>query len=163
MIQFDFLSLKNADSTLPVLFNILHSNMNEIAPTGNSYSEDEKIWLENVRPALNKPQRRIVLIRDDCQIIGYFQYYINQEKFMMEEIQLIHEYQGTGVFSAFYRWLMPQLPDDITFVEAYSHINNKKSQQILEHLGLEICKDGTSSNHFHYKGNYQKLKDKYAK
>lgn len=161
MIKFSFLALENADATLPELFKILHSNMNEIAPTGNSYSDDESIWIENVRPALDKPQRRIVLIQDDSQIIGYFQYYTNQEKFMMEEIQFIREYHSTGVFSSLYRWLIPQLPDNIPFVEAYSHVSNKKSQQILEHLGLKVCKDGTTGNHFHYKGNYKRLRDKY--
>ena len=80
---------------------------------------------------------------------------------MMEEIQIIKAYQGTGLFSAFYKWLMKQLPQDVLYVEAYAHKQNHKSQMILEHLGLVRSGENKNGNCFYYKGNYGALRDKY--
>ena len=44
MISFDILPKNEAENILPSLFRILHSNMSVIAPTGNSYKEDYRLW-----------------------------------------------------------------------------------------------------------------------
>ena len=68
---------------LPHLFDILHSNMSKIAPTGNSYEEDLAFWLSCVSPALDKEPRRILLLYDGDEIAGFFQYCVNNGLFMM--------------------------------------------------------------------------------
>lgn len=159
--RFEFADKANIENLLPSLFEILHSNMSLIAPTGNTYDEDYKIWVSNVFPAMNKPQRQIVLMYSGYSIVGYFQYYVSSELFMMEEIQIEKDFQGTGLFSEFYKWLIRQLPDSITAVEAYSHKNNLKSQGILAHLGLTCIGENKSGNCYHYKGSYSSISEKY--
>lgn len=41
MISFSILPKSEATNILPSLFRILHSNMNVIAPTSNSYDEND--------------------------------------------------------------------------------------------------------------------------
>lgn len=159
--KFEFLDKSKTIETLPKLFQILHSNMSVIAPTGNSYSEDERIFLENVAPALEKATRQIVLMLANDEIIGYFQYYTNAELFMMEEIQLTDEYKGSGIFAELYRMLLPILPNGITKVEAFSNKSNLKSQAILRHLGLEVI--GENNNNYHFRGDFSKLYAHYLK
>lgn len=161
--NFRYADKKNVKEILPLLFSILHSNMSVIAPTGNSYEEDYKSWLSNIVPAMEKDARQIVLMFCGDELAGYFQYYVNtvSSSLMMEEIQIREKYQGTGLFSDFYCWLVSKLPKDIKFVEAYSHKNNCKSQNILEHLGL--IKTGENSSLFYYKGSYNSLLNRYYK
>ena len=47
------------DSVLPHLFEILHSNMSKIAPTGNSYEEDYAIWSSCIITAMEKEPRPV--------------------------------------------------------------------------------------------------------
>lgn len=160
--RFEFADKGEISALLPILFDILYDNMNEIAPTGNSYDEDKQSFLDCVAPAMAHPARQIVLMYDDEKLVGYFQYYVNAGMFMMEEIQLIREYHGSGLFGAFYRWLIPQLPDGIERVEAYADKRNIKSQSVLAHLGLEQIGENKNGNSYHYRGDYTILHDRYG-
>ena len=111
---------------------------------------------------MNTP-REIIVMYDDTNLIGYFQYYINGALFMMDEIQIKREYQGAGVFSAFYSWLIQRLPMALQTVEAYASKLNERSQGILEHLGLNRIGENKVGNAYHYKGDYKKLHDKYLR
>ena len=127
MVDFDILLKNKTDKVLPSLFRILHSNMSVIAPTGNDYEKDYRIWIEAVSHGLKQEARQIILIYDDAEIIGYFQYYVNSTTFMMEEIQLKKEYQGTGIFRLLYSYLFEIIPPETLYVEAYAHKQNSKS------------------------------------
>lgn len=164
MGEFLFLDKQKLDLFLPRLFEILHSNMSLIAPTNNSYEDDFEIWSSHIIPAIQKEQRRIVLMYVDNKLVGYFQYYINSEtdSFMMEEIQINKEFQGTGLFSEFYNWLIKNLPKDIMYVEAYANKKNYKSQCILKHLGLVELGANKNGNSFYYKGKYVDLLNRYS-
>ncbi len=161
-IRFEYAPKTELTELLPQLFEILYSNMKLISPTRNTYTEDYEIWFSNVSPALNKPQRQIALMFDDNRIIGFFQYYVNRSVFMMEEIQIDKVYHGTGVFSAFFRWLLPILPPDIKTVEAFAEKNNLKSQAILTHLSLMIASENTDADFCRYSGKYEQFKRKYC-
>ncbi len=152
--QFSFLDKQCAEKILPILFKILYSNMSVIAPTGNTYEQDFQLWQSSVAPALSKQQRQIVLMHSDDEIVGYFQYYVNDNVFMMEEIQIISNHQGTGLFRLFFMWLIDKLNKDIKFIEAYSHKNNTKSQNILKHLGLQSIGMNKNGNSYHYRGDF---------
>ena len=164
MGEFLFLDKQKLDVFLPRLFEILHSNMSLIAPTDNSYDEDYEIWSSHIIPAIQKEQRQIVLMCVESELVGYFQYYINNDtdSLMMEEIQIAKEFQGTGIFSAFYKWLVEQLPNDVESVEAYANKKNLKSQSILKHLGLVELGENKNGNSFYYKGAYVDLLNKYS-
>ena len=80
----------------------------------------------------------------------------------MEEIQIIKAYQGKGLFSAFFFWLIQVLPRGIETVEAYASKKNSRSQSILAHLGLKQIGETENGNCYHYKGDYTSLSEKYS-
>ena len=164
MFEFKFADKLQIEQLLPDIFRILHSNMSIIAPTNNSYNEDYEIWSSYLIPAMQKEQRQIVLMYVDNKLVGYFQYYINVDinSLMMEEIQITKVFQGTGIFSALYMWLVEQLPKDVESVEAYANKKNLKSQSILKHLGLVESGENKNDNSFYYKGKYVDLLIKYS-
>ena len=160
-IHFEYANKSDLELLLPQLFEILYANMSVIAPTSNTYEEDYEIWFSCVYPAMQKTQRQMILLYDEDNIIGYFQYYVNEEIWMMEEIQIRKRYHGTGVFSALYAWLVRQLPGNIKTVEAYAHKQNVKSQGILTHLGLKQIGENKSGNSYHYRGDYKNFLNRY--
>ena len=161
-IRFAYADKNDLPILLPRLFSILHANMSVIAPTGQTYDEEYREWYSNVYPAMQKPPRQIALMYAEDRIIGYFQYYVNNGLLMMEEIQLEQAYHGTGVFSAFYAWLVGQLTEEIDCVEAFSHKSNVRSQGILGHLGLKRIGDCKNGDCYHYRGSYGSLKERYG-
>ena len=148
MLTFSYIDKGRLDDELPALFPILYANMNAIAPTGKGYEKDFEEWFSAVRPALEKPARNIIIIRDEGGLAGFFQYYVNETTFMMEEIQFVPRLWGTGAFEALYRHLRQIVPKSVPFVEAYAHRLNVKSQGILAHLGLEPIADANNCIRF---------------
>lgn len=145
----------------PDLFDLLYNNMSEIAPSGYCYEEDRAVWMEAVVPAMEKPNRQVVLIYADGLTVGYFQYYTTAESLMMEEFQLKPMYQGSGAFGALFAWLLPHLSEDLQIVEAYAHKQNLRSQTILTHLGMQRVGENNSGNSWRFKGAYTRLKERY--
>ncbi len=161
MILFHRLPKNDAEDILSVLFKILHSNMSVIAPTGNDYEKDYRIWIKAVSNGLKQDERQIILIYDDAEIIGYFQYYVNSSTFMMEEIQFKKEYQGTGIFRLLYSYLFEIISQETLYVEAYAHKQNSKSQNILKHLGLQIVGESRNGNSYHFRGDCRNVLKRY--
>ena len=161
MISFRILQKNEATDILPILFKILHSNMSVICTTKNSYVDDYRLWLDAVAPALEKDARHIILIYDDTEIIGYFQYYVNVTTFMMEEIQFNKEYHETGLFRRLYSYIYEIIPEETPYVEAYAHKQNQKSQSILKHLGLQIIGENKNGNSYHFRGDCRETLKKY--
>ena len=149
-------------SVLPHLFDILHSNMSKIAPTGNSYEEDLSFWLSCVSPALEKEPRKILLIYDGEILAGFFQYFVNNGLFMMEEIQFCDAYKGSGAFRELYAYLTGVIPEDTELVEAYANKSNHKSIGVLRHLGLEIIGENKNGISYHFRGRYENILRKYG-
>lgn len=156
-ITFEYLNKADFPAVSSVIFNILADNMEIIAPTGNSREDDFKCWYEGVIGGLKRDERQIILIKDADSIIGFFQYYTNDDTFMMEEIQLKPEYQGKNIFRKLYGFLIPNIRDEIKFVEAYANITNHKSIGILEKLGLSKIGMNKNGHSFHFRGNYSDL------
>ena len=165
MTNFDFLFPDSGmlEEKLSDIFRILYFNMNSIMPTGNSYDGDYDAWRTYAVPAMQEKNRNVIFFYADGMFVGYFQYSLNVEasSLFMEDIQIQPEYQKSGLFSAFYSWLVRQLPDNIQTVEAYAGKANAKSQAILEHLGMHRVGENHSGRSYHYKGNYAFLLQKY--
>lgn len=156
-IRFEYLSKPDFSTISNDIFIILADNMTIIAPTGNTREDDYMCWYQSVSDGLNRDERQIVLIKDNDSIIGFFQYYINENTFMMEEIQFKSEYQGKGVFRALYGFVISHIKEDIKFVEAYANISNSKSIGILENLGLTNIGLNKNGRSYHFKGDYTDL------
>ena len=147
-LSFEFLDKSRFAEFAPMLFDILHGNMSVIAPSGNSREADEKTWFDAVSGGLVSDRRQIVLIRAAEKIVGFFQYYINPRTFMMEEVQLLSEYQGRGVLRDLYSFLMPNIPDGIPSVEAFADLRNARSMDILLKMGLMPVSEEGGLCHF---------------
>ena len=145
------------------MFEILSGNMNEIAPTGNTYHEDYKIWSECVVPAIRAGRRNIILIFSEEKLCGFFQYFVNDTTFRMDEIQFRKEYHGSGLFSELYHYITTIIPPDTKFVDAFSRKENKKSQGILKHLGLKESGESQNGNTLYFKGEYKTISERYSK
>ncbi len=156
-VKFEYLNKPDFPTIACDIFNILADNMEIIAPTGNTREEDYKCWYEAVNDGLKREKRQIVLIKDADSIIGFFQYYTNSDTFMMEEIQFKPEYQGKNIFRSLYGFLIPNIKDDIKFVEAYANTTNHKSMGILGKLGLAKIGINKNGRSFHFRGNYSDL------
>lgn len=151
--SFAFANKEAVVSVLPGLFRILHANMSLIAPTGSSYEEDFAVWRENILPAMKTAGRQIVLMTANGELAGYFQYNADGDTLMMEEIEICPKHQGSGLFRALYLWLETRLPAGLVTVEAYAHKDNRKSQAVLEHLGLRAVGENPSGSSWHYRGS----------
>lgn len=161
-MTFEFMPKEKASEILPGLFAILAENMSVIAPTGNGYEEDLAEFMANVLPAVQKPRRQIIIIRDGEKTAGYFQYFVNETTFMMEEIQFRAEYRGTGLFKRLYSFLVTVIPENTPYVEAYANRKNARSIAILGHLGLEPVGENGSGSCLHFRGEYAKILEKYS-
>jgi RimJ/RimL family protein N-acetyltransferase len=150
----------DADYYIAKLFKILHSNMSLIAPSGETYEDDYKLWSQNIISALKKENRNIVLIFGNDELVGFFMYYVTDRLWMMEEIQIHDDWQGKyNIFRLLYEYLFSILPDNIQTVEAYAYKKNVKSNAILKHLGLTIIDE--NKNNFHYQGRFIAIQNWY--
>ncbi|MBQ2847266.1 MAG: hypothetical protein IJC37_01130 [Clostridia bacterium] len=154
MIHFEYLNKPDFLSVANEIFDILADNMEKIAPTGNTRAEDFRCWYDAVSDGLTRDKRQIVLIKDEEDIIGFFQYYASESTFMMEEIQFKPEYQSTNVFRNLFGFLIENIGEDLEFVEAYANKENLKSAGILRHLGLSQVGMNKNGRSFHFRGRY---------
>lgn len=114
-------------------------------------------------PAMKEECRQLVLLYCGGELAGYFQYAVHGTVLMMEEIQIQPEYQGSGLFRRMYLWLEHQLPAGLLDAEAYSHKSNRKSQAVLEHLGLERIGENPNGTSWRYRGPLRMLWERLGK
>lgn len=156
MIRFYFMDKNDFHMLAKEIFSILWSNMLTIAPTGNSYEDDFNSWFQAVERGLLQKPRKIILI-NHAELIGFFQYYTNENRLMMEEIQIQPDWQGKKVFRDLYGFLLEALPREIQIVEAYANKRNVKSQAILRRLGLDIAGENRKGDSYLFRGRYSDL------
>ncbi len=156
-ITFGILTKLDCGDILISLFDILHSNMSVIAPTNESYEDDKKLWVSSIIVALGNPQRNIIIITCETEIIGFFMYSIANDLLKMEEIQFKSGYHGKGVFKQLFMYLFTLVPDSVTFVEAFANKENYKSQGILLHLGLKQVGENRNGRSWRYYGLYNDM------
>lgn len=161
MIEFEYLKNNDFKAYAQEIFDILADNMTVIAPTGNSREDDFNMWFGAVSGSLSKEQRQMILIKDNQKLAGFFQYYITDDTFMMEEIQFKPEYQGKGVFRELYGFVLKNINKDLKFIEAYASINNHKSIGILEKFGLSNLGLNKNGRSYHFKGDFDGLVEWY--
>lgn len=160
MVCFTYLSNSEFDQYAAFLFTILADNMEKISQTGNTREEDFLSWYRAENKALKDKNRKIILVLEENanQLIGFFQYSINEDIFRMEEIQIIPAYQGKNhIFRDLFGFVISNLNSDITFVEANALKQNDKSNAVLNRLGLKVIGTNPSGKSFQYRGNYYDL------
>lgn len=143
------------------LFEILYSNMNELSPTGNSKEEDHKIWLHYFRKSITT-DTKVILILNDEELIGYFQYRIKEDTMYMDEIEIKKAYQHTGVFITLMHYVVNmQDTKNVRCAEAYVNKSNDSSNVVFTHWKFEIIGENSSGKSYLYRGDFLYLKQKY--
>lgn len=137
-------------------FDLFFTNMNKILNIKSDQKSREE-WISCISDALAKDPRKFVIIKDDETLAGFFMYYVNNGKFMMEEIQLKSEYQGQGIFRRLYKYLIGNI-SGAEYAEAYVNKENEKSKSLLSYLGL--AKVGDEGENYLYRGSYKTLIEK---
>ncbi len=157
MFKFCYLNKNEFDKYARGLFTVLCENMSQIAPTGNSWEEDFQFWSQAMSEELQSEKRQIIMIShmESGKIIGYFQYSVIENVFMMEEIQIDQTYQGKyHIFRDLYGVVFENMETDVELVEAYANKRNTKSMGILRKLGLEIVGENKRGTSYLFRGKY---------
>ncbi len=142
----------------PELFRILHANMSQIAPTGNSYETDLVCWLDAFGSSFSECEsRHIILVKSADRILGYFCCSTDASTLFMEEIELEPSLHGSGCFRRIYELVTSELPESIEYVEACANKRNAKSLAILAHLGLKPIGTNKSGTSYRLRGRYSDL------
>ena len=151
------------DDYAPELFEILYENMKDIAPSGLSREDEYDRWHAAVGEGMKRTERRIVLIMDGKVLAGFFQYYVNAEEFMMEEIQLRWEYQGKRqLFRRLYGFVLSCIPSRVGSVAAYTDKRNARAAAILAHMGLKAAGETQDGSYLRHTGSMEALRAWYG-
>lgn len=140
------------------LFSILYDNMTAIVPSSCDRDEDFACWSESIIKRLKNDTCHMVmaLLKETKEVVGYFQYSVQEDIFLMEEVEIASPYQGDfGIFRSLYAGAFSQLRSDLRYVEAYTNKKNTKSLGILARLGLSVVED--TDTRCHLRGNYEDL------
>ena len=162
MVDFHFLKQDEFEQYANELFSILYDNMSQIAPTGNGREEDFLSWFEANKEGLKNTNRHIIISvrKETHEIVGYFQYTVQNNVLLMEEIQIRKTYQGKyNIFEKIYGLVLANMREDVHVVEAYANKKNTKSIGILGKLGLSIVGENKNGTSYHFRGTYADLLD----
>ncbi len=160
MFSFEYLDKSDFDSYASELFEILYGNMSVIVPSGLSCEEDFSSWSSAFGGAFKgrEPRKILLVLSQEREVVGFFGYCVSTDTFMMEEIQLLPQYQGKhGIFRNLYEFVIGQLPKNLKYVEAYAHKNNSKSLSVLGKLGLDTVGENSSGSCYLLRGEYSSL------
>lgn len=164
MNEYRFRQMKSGEipACMDRMFSILYGNMHAIAPTGDSFDEDYRVWTKAAVPLWKDARNRVVLIFCGGTLCGYFQYRLTEDTFKMDEVQFLQEYQGSGLFESLFRYLTSIVPEGIRYTEAYARKENRKSAGILKHLGLAVIGENANGSSWRFRGEYKTLKNRYG-
>ena len=154
-VTISFMKKDQKDLWLPKMFDLLYENMQAIVPNDMPYLQQKTLFLSEVSPALEKAPRQVILCVQRDTLVGFAQYYTRGDLLVIEEIQLRKEFQGTLTFCRLCRFLAASLPEEIAFLEAYTHKSNSCSQKLLQKLELTPLDEG---EFLHFRGSSQKAK-----
>ena len=147
------------------MYNIISSNMNEIAPTGNSNEEDYINFKKYMHIELDNKTKRWIGAFYNNELIGYFLYKINDGVLNLDEIQIKKSHQGDKcTFIKLFKYILmdDEIKNDYR-VMTYVNDKNIKSKAIVEKLGFEFLeKKGKGSKYITSYGTLKSNLEKYV-
>ena len=152
-----FLNKETELHLLEQLFDLLYENMAEIAPPGLPYEAEKQQFLSNVRPAMEKAPRQIVLMYDEDALAGYLQYYVNNGIFMVEEIQIRKGFRSTSLFAQLWKFMAEMIPADTQYIEAYADKRNLPSRRLIAKLGMNAVGETPDGACLHFRGAFRSM------
>ena len=155
MFCFSYLNKEQKYEYLPILYDLLYSNMSDIAPT--EFEKNE--FVKEIGEALEKSPRQIILCYYNEDWAGFLMYYTRENMIMIEELQLVKEYQRTRLLHDLCKHMIRILPQNIEYIEAFAHKENSTSLSLQKWLGMVII-DETNKKLFHLRGDVNTFKSK---
>ncbi len=155
MFKFEYLDKEQKNEYLPILYDLLYSNMNDIAPT--EFEKNE--FIKEVGEALEKSPRQIILCYYNEELAGFLMYYTRENMIMIEELQLAKKYQRTRALHRLCRFMIEILPQNIEFIESFVDKRNLNSLSLQQMLGLKI-ENTVNQNLLHLRGEAKIFKSK---
>ena len=122
------------------MYNIISSNMNEIAPTGNSNKDDYINFKKYMLIELDNKTKSWIGAFYNNELIGYFLYKINDGVLNLDEIQIKKSHQEDKcTFIKLFKYILKddEIKNDYR-VMTYVNDKNIKSKAIIEKLGFEF-------------------------
>ncbi len=142
------------------LFDLMHDNMAEVAPSGLTSEWEKAKWLAEVVSALKKAPRQIVLLYCKGALAGFCMYYVNGGVFMIEELQIRRGFRSSGVIVELWKFFNRTIPGDTPYMEAYTDAENVYSQKLLGRLGLEMVEWTADGRLKHFRGDFNKIRNR---
>lgn len=139
------------------MFDILFTNMNRIAPTGDGYAKDKQEWIAYMTSEA-KDNREIILMYVDEILSGYFQYSIINDTMLIEEIEITPKFQRTLLFYSFIKYMSGIIPRSVVYIEAYVNKQNENSMTIAKKLGMQIVGENRTGTSWHFQGEIKKYR-----
>ena len=163
MLIFRLLDKSQKSEILPLLFDIFYENTSKISSFSKPYEAEREAWLSEVSPALEKPPRQIILIYHGADLAGFVMYYTRESLLMIEELQLVPEYQRTLLCYKTVKYLYEFLGEKIHRIEAYALKSNKISIGLMQDLGFEKIHDTIGTKFVHFSCDTNRVKAKFSR
>ena len=161
-VQFQIADKIELKRLLPILFKIIHTNMEKIDPSGYSYEESKRIWCECFyESVLTNNELQVVLFYKGSDIVGFAAYSVKEQVFKLGEIQIKEEYQRTLIFYHFCKFMKSILPKDLMYIEGFANKSNLNSQSVMKSAGMVVVGTNKSGKSYHFKGDIRLLFEKY--
>lgn len=162
-LTFCVLDKANAGTWITQVFDILYTNMNRVAPTGNSREADQSMWQSYFLPALEREQIRVILVFAGEALAGYCQYSVRGDTVLVEEVEIKPEYQRSMVFYRLCQYLLQTVPEGVVYLEACANKHNLHSQSVIQSLGMEKVGENRPGTGWRYRGEVAKAAERFRR
>lgn len=162
MYSFEYLEKNLKNEYLPLLFDIIYENLNELCESEISYEEERQEFIKEVGSALEKEPRKLILCYLKDELVGFLMYYTRENLLMIEEVQLSKKHQKTMAFFRLCKYLMSNLPENIQTIEAYADIRNVNSIKLQRSLGMRKT-DSEDLQMYHFIGDAKKIRKRFER
>ena len=159
MISISLLDKAQFPAVAPAVFAMLDGNMRPILPDRLPQAEEYRLWFQAVSEGLTRDPRQIILVHGpENKLLGFVQYYANEQVLMLEEVQLLPRYhKAVSFLPRLGRFLLKALPATSKYVEAFVHPQNTYSIALQEKLTMECTGTDRSGEYLHYRGAFSQF------
>ncbi|MBR3692743.1 MAG: hypothetical protein IKL89_08635 [Clostridia bacterium] len=153
MIHFEMLKKEDLGLYTDRIFAIMAENMSAYVKSEAGTEAGKAIWAAETAEALSCRSRRLVLIKADGEIIGFFLYDVRERALVIEDMQIAPEWQGkSNIFWMLFNFISPELPETLLHIRAKTKKKNAKADGVIRHLGMSVV--GETEASYLYEGKF---------
>ena len=153
MIHFETLKKEKFAECADLLFAIMAENMSVYVKNEAGTETGKANWVAQTEADLKSRSRRMVLIRSDAELIGFFVYDVRDMALIIEDMQIKPEWQGkSNIFWMIFNFIAPELPETLKYIRAKTKKKNAKADGVIRHLGMRVV--GETEASYLYEGKF---------